>query len=67
MILAREGRSVRRETHPSVILSYANPTWIWLGLNPGPCSDKPATNRLSHGTAYYNGACDRHRNNGEKI
>ena len=59
--------SVHRETHPSVTLSYANPLRKWLGLNQGLSSDKQSTNRLSHGKAYYNGACNRHKNNGETV
>lgn len=51
MILARDGRSVRKETHPSGTLPYANPIKTRLGLNPGLCSDKLMTNRLAHRTA----------------
>jgi hypothetical protein len=37
MILARKGRIVRAETHPSVTLSCANPIRPWLfGIKPGP-------------------------------
>lgn len=38
----------QRKTCPSVPLSTTNPTWIRLGFNPGPCSDKPVTNSLDH-------------------
>jgi hypothetical protein len=39
------------ETCPSTTLSTTNPTWLDLGSNPGRHSRKPATNRLSCGTA----------------
>jgi hypothetical protein len=39
------------ETCPSAILSTTNPTWPDPGANPGRCSGKPATSRLSCGTA----------------
>jgi hypothetical protein len=32
-------------------LSTTNPTWTGPGSNPGLRGDRPATNRLSHGTA----------------
>jgi hypothetical protein len=32
-------------------LSTINPTWTESGSNPGLRSERPATNRLSHGTA----------------
>jgi hypothetical protein len=43
--------TTRRKTCPSAILSTTNPTWIDAGSNPGVRSGRPATNRLSHGTA----------------
>jgi hypothetical protein len=42
----RENRSTRGNSCPSAILSTTNPTWA----DPG--GERPATNRLSHGTAY---------------
>jgi hypothetical protein len=39
------------ENLPSAILSTTNPTWIDPGANPGLQGERPATNRLSHGTA----------------
>jgi hypothetical protein len=36
---------------PSATLSATNPTEIDSGANPGLHSERPATNRLSHGTA----------------
>jgi hypothetical protein len=32
-------------------LSSTSPTWRYLGSNPGRRGGKPATNRLSYGTA----------------
>jgi hypothetical protein len=51
MKLTGENRSTRRETCPSATLSTTNPTWTDSGSNPGLRGEKPATNRLSHGTA----------------
>jgi hypothetical protein len=39
------------KTCPSATLSTTNPTWPDLGSNPGHHGGKPATNRLSYGTA----------------
>jgi hypothetical protein len=39
------------ENLPQSTLSTANPTWPDLGSNPGRRGGKPATNRLSYGTA----------------
>jgi len=47
----RENRRTRRKTCPSATLSTTNPTWIDPGANPGLRGERPATNRLSHGTA----------------
>jgi hypothetical protein len=44
-------RSTWRETCTSATLSTTKPTWTCLGLNAGFCSDGPASNHLSHGTA----------------
>jgi hypothetical protein len=41
----------RRETCPSATLSTTNPARITLGANTGLRGKRPATNRLSHGTA----------------
>jgi hypothetical protein len=49
----REEPTTRRKTCPSATLSTKNPTWSDLGSNPGLRGERPATNRLSHGTAYY--------------
>jgi hypothetical protein len=47
-----ENRSNRGKTCPSATLSTTNPTWTDLGSNPGLRGERPATNRLSHGTAF---------------
>jgi hypothetical protein len=39
------------KTCPSSTLSTTNPTWTDPGSNPGPRGERPATNRLSRGTA----------------
>jgi hypothetical protein len=46
-----ENRCTRGETCPSATLSTTNPTWTDPGWNPGLRGERPATNRLSHGTA----------------
>jgi hypothetical protein len=51
MILTGENRRTRRETCPNATLFTTYPTWIDLGANPGLRGERPATNRLSHGTA----------------
>jgi hypothetical protein len=52
----REKPKYSGKTCPSAILSTTNPTWNDRGSNPGLRGDRPATNSLSHGTAfhYYN-------------
>jgi hypothetical protein len=52
MILAGE-TEVLGENLPSATLSTTNPTWIDPGANPGLRGERPATNRLSHGTAFW--------------
>jgi hypothetical protein len=47
----REKPTTRKKTCPSVTLPTTNPTWTDPGSNPALCSERPATNRLSHGTA----------------
>jgi hypothetical protein len=39
------------KTCPSATLSKTNPTWTDPGSNPALRGGRPATNRLSHGTA----------------
>ena len=51
MKLTGENRSSRGKTCPSATLSTTNPTWTDPGSNPGLRGERPATNRLSHGTA----------------
>jgi hypothetical protein len=48
MRIGRRNRSTRRKPTP---VSTTNRTWPYLGLNMGHRSGKPATNRLSYGTA----------------
>jgi hypothetical protein len=43
------------KTCPSATLSTTDPTWPDLGSNPGRRGGKPATNRLSYGTAMLKG------------
>ena len=44
----------RRKTCPSVNVSTDKPTLTNFGPKPGFCSDKPVTNRRSHGTVNAN-------------
>jgi hypothetical protein len=53
MKLTGENGSTRRKTCPSATVSTTNPKWNDPGSNPGIRGDRPATNRLSHGTALY--------------
>jgi hypothetical protein len=53
MKLTGENRSTRRKTCPSATLSTTNPTWTDRGSNPGLRCGRPATNRLSNGTALH--------------
>jgi hypothetical protein len=41
------------KTRPSATLSTTSPTRIDPSANPGLRGERPATNGLSHGTAYY--------------
>jgi hypothetical protein len=50
MIFAGETEELG-ENLPTATLSTTYPTWIDQGANPGLCGERPATNRLSHGTA----------------
>jgi hypothetical protein len=51
MKLTGENLSTLGKTCPNATLSTTNPTWIRPGWNPGLRGERPATNRLSHGTA----------------
>jgi hypothetical protein len=51
MKLTKDNRSTRGKTCPSTTLSNTNPTWTDPGSNTGLRGWRPATNRLSHGTA----------------
>ena len=55
MKFAVENRRTRGKTGHSATLSTTNPTWIDPGSNMGFRGEKPATNRLSHGTALQLG------------
>jgi hypothetical protein len=50
MILTGESEVLGGKTCPSATLSTIDPTWIDSGSNPGLRGERPATNRLSHGT-----------------
>jgi hypothetical protein len=41
------------KTCPSATLSTTKPTWTDPGSNPGLRGERPATNRLSHDTAFW--------------
>jgi hypothetical protein len=43
--------------YPSATLSTTDPIWSGLGANPGRRSGKPATNRMSYGTATPDMLC----------
>jgi hypothetical protein len=51
MKLTGKNPSTRGKTCPSAKLSTTNPTWTDPGSNPDLRGERPATNRLSHGTA----------------
>ena len=51
MTMTRKDRSTRRKTCPSATLSTINPKYTDLGLSSGLRGDRPATNRLTKGTA----------------
>jgi hypothetical protein len=53
MKLTGENRSTRGKICPSAPLSTTDPTWTDPGSNPGLRGERPATNRLNHGTAYF--------------
>jgi hypothetical protein len=52
MILTGETRRTLRKTCPISTLSTTNHTWTDPVTNPGLCSEKPVTNRLSYGMAW---------------
>jgi hypothetical protein len=51
MILTGENRITRSKTYPIATLFTTNPTWTDPGAIPGLRGERPAANRLSHGTA----------------
>jgi hypothetical protein len=52
MQLTGENRGNWGKPSPSATLSTTNPTWTDPGSSPGLRGERPATNRLSHGTAF---------------
>jgi hypothetical protein len=52
MKVTGESRSTLGKTYPSATLSTTNSIWTDPGSNPGLRGERPATNGLSHGTAY---------------
>ena len=50
MILTGENRSTWRKSYLGTTVSTINVTRTDMGLNQGLCSQRPETNRLSHGT-----------------
>jgi hypothetical protein len=51
MKLTGENRSTRGKTCPSTTLSTTNPTWTDQGSDSGLRGERPANDRLNHGTA----------------
>jgi len=50
MILTGVNRSTGKETCPRATYSNTNLTWADLASNPVLSGERPATNRLSHGS-----------------
>jgi hypothetical protein len=48
----RRGRKTRRNTTSSDTLPTTNHIWAYPDANPGLRGERPATNCLSHGTAF---------------
>jgi hypothetical protein len=61
MKLTGDNWSTRGKTCPSATLPTTNPTWTDPGSNPGLRGGRPATNRLSYGTALTRGVAGRWR------
>jgi hypothetical protein len=59
MKLTRENRNTRGKTCPIATLSTTNLMWTDPESKPGLRGERPATNRLSHGTATANVLCKR--------
>jgi hypothetical protein len=53
MKLKGENRSTLGKTCHSATLSTTNPTWTEQGSKPDLRGERPATNRLRHGKAYF--------------
>jgi hypothetical protein len=58
MILTGKTEELGEKTCPSATLSTTNPTWIDPGVNPELRGERPATNRLNHGTPFQTVASD---------
>jgi hypothetical protein len=54
MMMTGENRRIRGKACPGATLSTTNPTWTDPGADPSLRGERPATNRLSHGTAKPN-------------
>jgi hypothetical protein len=57
--IGRGNRSTRRNSTPVATMSATNPTWPDPGSNAVRRGGKPATNRLSCGTAYVTHTLDK--------
>jgi hypothetical protein len=55
MVLTGENRRTQEKTGPSSTLSTTNSTWNGPVANEGLRGERPATNRMRHGTARCNG------------
>jgi hypothetical protein len=53
MIPRRKIEELKIQTCPSANVSNINPTWTEPGANPGLRGGRPASSRLSPGTAKY--------------
>jgi hypothetical protein len=53
IILTWKNWRTRRKICPSTTLSTTNPTWSYPGGNSGLHGERPATNRLNHGTVIF--------------
>jgi hypothetical protein len=53
MKLTGGNRSTQGKNRPIATLSTTNSTWTDPGSNPGLGGERPATDCLSHGTAFF--------------
>jgi hypothetical protein len=54
MILTGKTEEIGEKPVPVPYCLYQKSTWTDLGTNPGLCCERPMTNHLCHGTAYFN-------------